>query len=62
MVRGVLEALRSEAGRRMVSTVGTYELMLNPVRVNGRRLPVRLQPPRLGEQTEAILQELSGRS
>jgi crotonobetainyl-CoA:carnitine CoA-transferase CaiB-like acyl-CoA transferase len=30
----------------------------DPIRVDGRRLPVRLAPPRLGEHTDAILAEL----
>jgi crotonobetainyl-CoA:carnitine CoA-transferase CaiB-like acyl-CoA transferase len=63
LVRGVREALRTPAGRALVETIehpeiGRYEAVRNPVRIDGaRRLPSS-PPPRLGEQTEAILREL----
>lgn len=57
-VQGVLEALRSEAARPLVATAGAYETVLHPVRFDGERLPIRNAPPRLGEQTEAIANEL----
>jgi crotonobetainyl-CoA:carnitine CoA-transferase CaiB-like acyl-CoA transferase len=33
----------------------------NPIRVDGRRLPARLSPPRLGEHTAAVLATLDAR-
>ncbi|MCU1347079.1 MAG: CoA transferase, partial [Acidobacteria bacterium] len=62
-VRGVLEALRSPAGQQLVTTVdhpeiGRYETVGNAMRFDGERLPIRSAPPRLGEQTDAILREL----
>jgi len=63
LVRGVLEALRSPAGRQLVATVahpelGEYETVRNAIRFDGERLPIRSAPPRLGEQTDSILREL----
>jgi crotonobetainyl-CoA:carnitine CoA-transferase CaiB-like acyl-CoA transferase len=63
LVQGVREALRSPAGRALVTTIGhpeigEYEAVLNPIRLNGLRLPIRSAPPRLGQQTDAILREL----
>lgn len=54
LIRGVLEALRSEPARPMVWEQG----ILNPVRIDGERLPVRSAPPRLGEHTAAITREM----
>lgn len=63
LVRGVLEALRTPAGRALVETVdhpdaGAYEAVRNPVRIDGERLPPSSPPPRLGEHTDKILREL----
>lgn len=65
LVRGVLEALRGEAAKPLVVGVehpvaGSYETVGNPVRWDGERLPVRSAPPRLGENTDAVLVELDG--
>lgn len=64
LVQGVLEALRSEPARPLIGTVehaqiGAYEAVRHPVRFDGERLPLGSAPPQLGEQTEAILQELT---
>jgi len=65
VVQGVLEALRGEAGKPLVAVVehpvaGTYETVLNPIRYDGERFPIRTAPPMLGEQTEALVRELEG--
>ena len=60
LVRGVLEALRSEEAQPLIVRLGGFETVGHPVRFDGRRLPVRMHPPRLGEQTESLKQELSG--
>jgi len=54
LVQGVLEALRSEPARPLVTSEG----ILNPVRVNGERLPVRSAPPALGEHSVALIREI----
>ena len=59
LVRGVLEALRSEEARPILSRAAGYGTVGHPVRFDGQRLPVRTPPPRLGEQTEALKAELS---
>jgi crotonobetainyl-CoA:carnitine CoA-transferase CaiB-like acyl-CoA transferase len=59
LVRGVLEALRSEEAKPLVSDEAGYETVRHPVRFDGVRLPVRTKPPQLGEQTEALKRELS---
>jgi hypothetical protein len=33
----------------------------DPIRIDARRLPVRLPPPRLGEHTDAIVTEIGTR-
>lgn len=63
LVQGVLEALRSDAGRALVEElehdrIGRYEAMRNPVKRNGERLPIRNAPPEVGQDTEKILKEL----
>jgi HAD superfamily hydrolase (TIGR01509 family) len=55
LVQGVLEALRSEPARHLVSG----QTILNPVRFDGERLPLRMTPPRLGEHTAAVRIELA---
>jgi crotonobetainyl-CoA:carnitine CoA-transferase CaiB-like acyl-CoA transferase len=64
LVQGVLEALRSDAGRGLVASVdhpdlGSYEAVRHPVRFDGERLPIRTPPPRLGEQTQTLTDELT---
>lgn len=58
LVRGVLEALRSDEARPLLARLGDYETVGPPVRFDGRRLPVRSSPPRLGEHTDAVRDEL----
>jgi crotonobetainyl-CoA:carnitine CoA-transferase CaiB-like acyl-CoA transferase len=58
-VRGVLEALRSEAAQPLIANAGDYDTVLNPVRFDGERLPIRAKPPKLGEQTDDIRRELT---
>jgi crotonobetainyl-CoA:carnitine CoA-transferase CaiB-like acyl-CoA transferase len=63
LVQGVLEALRSDAGRVLVEQIeheriGRYEAVRNPVKLNGERLPVRSAPPEVGRDTDKILKEL----
>lgn len=64
LVQGVLEALRSEPARPLIGTiehpdVGAYETVRHPVRFDGERLPLRDAPPRLGQHTDAIVEELT---
>jgi crotonobetainyl-CoA:carnitine CoA-transferase CaiB-like acyl-CoA transferase len=40
------------------TTLGEIRLVASPVRLAGRRLPVRTAPPTLGQHTDAILREL----
>jgi crotonobetainyl-CoA:carnitine CoA-transferase CaiB-like acyl-CoA transferase len=59
LIQGVLEALRSDAGSHLVADVdGRYRSLLNPIRIDGERLPIRAAAPRLGEHTDAIIREL----
>jgi crotonobetainyl-CoA:carnitine CoA-transferase CaiB-like acyl-CoA transferase len=58
LVRGVLEALRSEEARPLLTDAAGYETVRHPVRFDGSRLPVRTPPPQLGEQTDALRREL----
>ena len=60
LVRGVLEALRSEEAQPLIARLGDFETVGHPVRMNGERFPVRAHPPRLGEHTEALKRELTG--
>jgi crotonobetainyl-CoA:carnitine CoA-transferase CaiB-like acyl-CoA transferase len=59
LVRGVLEALRSDEAKPLLARLGDFETVGHPVRMNGERFPVRAHPPRLGEQTEALKRELT---
>jgi crotonobetainyl-CoA:carnitine CoA-transferase CaiB-like acyl-CoA transferase len=54
LVQGVLEALRSEPARPLVTSEG----ILNPVRVNGERMPIRSAAPALGEHSVALIREI----
>lgn len=63
VVQGVREALRSPPGRLLVVDVdhpdiGPYQAVLNPLMVSGKRFPIRMPPPALGQHTDAILREL----
>ena len=59
LVRGVLEALRSEEARPLIARAGSHESVSHPVRFDGERMPLRSAPPRLGEHTDAITRELT---
>ena len=62
LIQGVLEALRSDAGSQLAADVdGRYRSLLNPIRIDGERLPIRGAAPRLGEHTDAIIRELQTR-
>ena len=54
LVQGVREALRSPAGRQLVDG----DSIRNPVRVDGKRAPIRTPPPSLGAHTDVVLREL----
>lgn len=58
LVRGVLEALRSDEAKPLLAHLGDYETVGHPVRFDGERLPVRMPPPKLGEHTAAVIDEL----
>lgn len=55
LVRGVLEALRSGEAKPLI----VNESISHPVRFDGEHLPIRTAPPKLGEHTEAVKDELS---
>jgi crotonobetainyl-CoA:carnitine CoA-transferase CaiB-like acyl-CoA transferase len=59
LVRGVLEALRSAEAQPLLARLDGFETVAHPVRMNGERFPVRMHPPKLGEHTEALTNELS---
>ncbi len=61
LVRGVLEALRSDEAQPLVTNAAGYETVGHPVRFDGQRLPVRTAPPKLGEQTDALRREFTSR-
>lgn len=44
--------------RRMVRTVGGIQLVGSPVRIDGERADSDLPPPRLGEHTDIVLEQL----
>ncbi len=44
--------------RRMVRTVGGLQLVGSPVRIDGERADSDLPPPRLGEHTDVVLEQL----
>ena len=50
-----VEMLRRLEGAAWTERLGGMELAPSPIRIGGRRLPVRLPPPRLGADTDAIL-------
>src|SRR3954470_19228568 len=60
LVRGVREALRTPAARKLVGTIehqeiGACDAVRNPVRVDGQRLAIGSPPPSLGQHTDAIV-------
>jgi crotonobetainyl-CoA:carnitine CoA-transferase CaiB-like acyl-CoA transferase len=62
-VRTVDEVFESPEGAAVVQEVddpvrGLLRLVAEPIHVDGRVPPVRLPPPRLGEHTGQVLQEL----
>jgi crotonobetainyl-CoA:carnitine CoA-transferase CaiB-like acyl-CoA transferase len=59
LVRGVLEALRSDEAQPLIARFGDFATVGHPVRFDGERLPVRQHPPRLGEHTESLTRELT---
>lgn len=59
LVRGVLEALRSDEARPLIARLDDFETVGHPVRFDRQRLPVRRRPPKLGEHTAAVKEELS---
>jgi crotonobetainyl-CoA:carnitine CoA-transferase CaiB-like acyl-CoA transferase len=63
LVRSVGEALAAPESQVLMmeveqSQVGRFQTVGNPLQLDGRRLPVRLPPPVLGQHTDAILREL----
>jgi crotonobetainyl-CoA:carnitine CoA-transferase CaiB-like acyl-CoA transferase len=64
-VRALDEVFASPEGLAAVQEVadperGVLRLVADPIRVAGERLPARLPPPRLGEHTAEVLEELEG--
>jgi crotonobetainyl-CoA:carnitine CoA-transferase CaiB-like acyl-CoA transferase len=62
-VRTIDEVFASSEGAATVQPVedpqrGTLRLVASPIRVDGRRTPVRRPPPRLGEHTAEALADL----
>jgi crotonobetainyl-CoA:carnitine CoA-transferase CaiB-like acyl-CoA transferase len=67
LVQGVLEALRSDAGERLLVPIdhpqaGEYLGIANPTLFSGSRFPVRSAPPALGQHTESVIAELTRQS
>jgi crotonobetainyl-CoA:carnitine CoA-transferase CaiB-like acyl-CoA transferase len=58
LVRGVLEALRSDEAKPLITSEPGYDAVRHPVRFDGERLPLRTPPPSLGEHTAALRREL----
>jgi crotonobetainyl-CoA:carnitine CoA-transferase CaiB-like acyl-CoA transferase len=62
-VRTIDEVFASPEGSALIQPVedaarGTLRLTANPIRLSGDLSPVRLPPPRLGEHTAEVLDEL----
>ena len=55
LVRGVLEALRTPEAEPLLER----GFIKHPVRFDGDRLPIRSEPPALGEHTDAVARELT---
>ncbi len=65
VVRGVLEALRSEEAGGLVASlqhpvIGQYDAVRHPVRFDGERPPIGTAPPALGQHTASLAKELNG--
>jgi glutaryl-CoA transferase len=64
-VRTLEEVFGSAEGAAAIQTIddperGSLRLVADPIRVDGRALPARLPPPRLGEHTDQVRSELEG--
>jgi glutaryl-CoA transferase len=56
-VSEALESMEAAHDGSWTQAADGMRLAPDPIRVDGERLPIRVPPPRLGEQTDAILQE-----
>jgi crotonobetainyl-CoA:carnitine CoA-transferase CaiB-like acyl-CoA transferase len=54
-VRTLDEVFTSPEGRAPSSRSPDFDLVADPIKVDGERLPARLRPPHLGEHTEDVL-------
>ena len=54
-VRTLDEVFTSPEGRAAVQQIAGLDLVADPIKVDGERLPARLRPPHLGEHTEDVL-------
>jgi crotonobetainyl-CoA:carnitine CoA-transferase CaiB-like acyl-CoA transferase len=54
-VRSLEEVFTSPEGRAAVQQIAGLDLVADPIKVDGERLPTRLRPPHLGEHTEDVL-------
>ena len=54
-VRSLEEVFTSPEGRAAVQQIAGLDLVADPIKVAGERLPTRLRPPHLGEHTEDVL-------
>ena len=57
LVSQALAAMEAAHDGAWIQTAEAMRLAPDPIRVDGRRLPVRVAPPRLGEHTDEILRE-----
>jgi crotonobetainyl-CoA:carnitine CoA-transferase CaiB-like acyl-CoA transferase len=54
-VRRFDEVFASAEGRAAIQEIAGFELVANPIKLDGERLPGRRRPPRLGEHTGEVL-------
>ncbi len=54
-VRTLDEVFASPEGRAAIQQIAGLDLVADPIKFDGERLPARLRPPHLGEHTEDIL-------
>ncbi|MFL5738033.1 MAG: CaiB/BaiF CoA transferase family protein [Actinomycetota bacterium] len=54
-VRRFDEVFASAEGRAAIQDIAGLDLVANPIRLDGSRLPARRRPPRLGEHTDELL-------
>src|SRR3954452_16266245 len=54
-VRRFDEVFASAEGRAAIQEIAGFELVANPIKLDGERLPGRRRPPRLGEHTDEVL-------